>query len=253
MQHDSVEEISSDPLERAIILQNELISRATGSPNNGILYHELRVHFLSDEATKNLLPSFVRTCRTIGHFWSFIKDESATYDGRKKIIREAFAPLFDYLEGANRAPADTAISDTLATFDPEGVHTVWQKALSRRFDDPDGAITSARTLLETVCKRILDEAGETYSEKWDLPKLYNAVAGLLNIAPSQHTETVFKTILGSCKAIVDNLGGLRNKIGDAHGHGGKPVRVAPRHAALAVNLAGAMATFLVETWQERKK
>ena len=28
--------------------------------------------------------------------------------------------------------------------------------LQRRFDDPDGAITAARTLLETVCKHILD-------------------------------------------------------------------------------------------------
>ncbi|WP_246715459.1 abortive infection family protein [Rhizobium sp. BK512] len=35
----------------------------------------------------------------------------------------------------------------------------------------------------------------------------------------------------------------------AHGKGGKlPVRPSPRHANLAVNMAGAMATFLVETF-----
>ncbi|WP_334364405.1 abortive infection family protein [Bradyrhizobium sp. AZCC 1578] len=49
-------------------------------------------------------------------------------------------------------------------------------------------------------------------------------------------------------SVVEGLGSLRNKIGDAHGQGGKPVRPSARHAAqLAVNLAGAMATFL-DTW-----
>jgi hypothetical protein len=75
----------------------------------------------------------------------------------------------------------------------------------------------------------------------------------LHIAPSQHTEDAFKRILGGCTSVVEGLGTLRNKIGDAHGKGGKPVRAAPRHAQLAVNLAGAMATFIVETWIAQKK
>lgn len=160
-------------------------------------------------------------------------------------------PLFNHLEGANKAPVDTVASDVLQKFDADGVHTVWQKALARRHTDPDGAITSARTLLETVCKRILDEADETYSDRDDLPALYRAVAMKLQIAPSQHTEDAFKRILGGATSVVEGLGSLRNKIGDAHGQGGKPVRPSPRHAQLAVNLAGAMATFLVDTWIAR--
>jgi hypothetical protein len=39
-----------------------------------------------------------------------------------------------------------------------------------------------------------------------------------------------------------------NRIGDAHGRGVDAVRVEPRYARLAVNMSGAMATFLVETW-----
>jgi len=89
----------------------------------------------------------------------------------------------------------------------------------------DGAITSARTLLETVCKRILDEADETYSDRDDLPALYRAVAMKLQIAPSQHTEDAFKRILGGATSVVEGLGSLRNKIGDAHGQGGKPSRI----------------------------
>jgi hypothetical protein len=40
--------------------------------------------------------------------------------------------------------------------------------------------------------------------------------------------------------------------GDAHGQGRNPIRPTPRHAELAVNLAGTMAAFLVSTWKEIK-
>jgi hypothetical protein len=46
------------------------------------------------------------------------------------------------------------------SIDIRSVSEMWHKALDRRTDDPDGAITAARTLLETVCKHILDELGE---------------------------------------------------------------------------------------------
>ena len=41
----------------------------------------------------------------------------------------------------------------------------------------------------------------------------------LNFAPSQHTEETFKRILGGVTGVVEGLGSLRNKIGDAHGRG----------------------------------
>ncbi|MDG1319996.1 MAG: abortive infection family protein [Paracoccaceae bacterium] len=47
---------------------------------------------------------------------------------------------------------------------------------------------------------------------------------------------------------------LRNRLSDSHGRGGRlPVRPSPRHASLAVNTAGAIATFLVETFNERSR
>jgi hypothetical protein len=47
--------------------------------------------------------------------------------------------------------------------------------------------------------------------------------------------------------VGEGLGFLRNRISDAHGQGPRPVRPLPRHAQLAVNLAGAV-TYIVETW-----
>lgn len=148
-------------------------------------------------------------------------------------------------------PADAPISEMLSTFDAEGVAAVWAKALARRSSDASGAITAARSLLETVAKHIIEARGGSYGTSDDLPKLYRAAAELLSLAPDQHTEKVFKEILGSCQSIVNSLGALRNRLGDSHGTGRRPAKPAPRHAELAVNLAGAMATFLVATHLSR--
>lgn len=246
-------ELPGTSLERAIMLQNMLISISENGDLDQELYSQLRTEFMQGNA-RSLLPPFVRTCRDKGQLWGHLKSVASgggSWEARRTHVYAAFQPLLDHLEVRKATPADSTISETLLTFDQDGVHRAWEKALSRREDDPEGAITSARTLLETVCKRILDEAGESYGED-DLPKLYGKTASALNLAPSQHTEEAFKSILGGCHTVVQSLGTLRNRIGDAHGQGRSPVRPAPRHAALAVNLAGSMATFLVETWQARK-
>ena len=61
--------------------------------------------------------------------------------------------------------ADSVISASLASFDPQGVYAIWTRALERRERDTEGAITLARTLLEEVCKHIIEGAGEIYAEK----------------------------------------------------------------------------------------
>lgn len=43
---------------------------------------------------------------------------------------------------------------------------------------------------------------------------------------------------------------MRNALGDAHGKGQASATPQIRHAELAVNLAGAMAVFLVQSWED---
>lgn len=116
-----------------------------------------------------------------------------------------------------------------------------------------GTITIAKTILESTCKYILDDSNIEYkANKIELPELYKKTAKELNRSPSQHTGEVFKKILGGCSGIVNGLGSLRNKLGDAHGKGKAQIKPPPRHAELAVNLSGAMELFLVETYNENK-
>jgi hypothetical protein len=53
------------------------------------------------------------------------------------------------------------------------------------------------------------------------------------------------------ETVVDGLEALTHPRTDAHGTGAAGLRPAARHAELAVNLAGTMATFLLATWESR--
>jgi hypothetical protein len=242
------DEVESMPLDEvALELENLLVGHATGSSGSESRYRALRTRLLND-LPKDQIPSFVRTCRGLGQFWGFAK-KWATYAERRRVIWDAFAPVHEWVERGT-SPAAEATAESLTALDAEHVSRAWQKALERRSSDPEGAITAARTMLESVCKMILDNNKIAYSDD-DLPKLYKKVADAMQLSPSDHTEQAFKQILGGCYSVVNGLATLRNKLSDSHGQGGKPVRPAPRHADLAVNLAGAMATFLVETWVAR--
>ena len=240
-------------LEKVERMQDALVSFATGGRFDGDdpEYKKLRSELLERADVREKLPKLVRRYRDLGQFWQFIKFEYATYAERREFLWDSFRPAIEHLESVDRAPGLQPIGEALEKFDADNVHAAWQKALDRRAADPEGAITAARTLLESVCKHILDDVGAEYAEDGDLPKLWASCAENLKLAPRQHQEKLFKTILGNCQSVVNSLGALRNKIGDAHGAGRRAVRPKPRHAELAVNLAGAMASFLVSTWKER--
>lgn len=233
-------------------LKAMLVARATGDLSGPEReYQRLRQQLMANPATRAKLPMLVRSCRTLFEFWGYIQPKFSRYQERRNFLKEEFEPLLSMMEAST--PAEASAEDVLTRLDWSHVQAAWSKALERKATDPDGAITAARTLLESVCKHILDEAPIEYDPRADLPKLYGQTAQRLNLAPSLHTERVFKQILGGCHAVVEGLGALRTRVGDAHGQGKKAVKPKPRHAELAVNLAGAMATFLAQTWEEVRR
>jgi hypothetical protein len=232
-------------------MQNVLVCRATGERAEQFDYDEARTAVLVDPSLAARVPRFVHSCRDLSQFWGYIKQLFPQYQQRRDHIWSELRPAFEYLEAGARNPATTQASDILLVVDAPHVVLAWQAAFMRKDSDPEGAITIARTLLESVCKHILDKAAISYDDTWDLPKLYGNASEQLNLAPQQHSELVFKQILGGCRSVVEGLGALRNKHGDAHGKGIKHVRPSARHASLAVHLAGGVASFLIETFEER--
>ncbi len=228
--------------------QDGIVARATGSDFDNQLYTTVRTKLIGNKTLEKLLPDWIKTKRTIDQFWTFIKGRFSTYQERRQYLWEEFAPVLNYLETKSTSPLEESIA-----FDEVHIHTQWQKALERKQLEPEGAITSARTLIESILKYILDEQEIKYDDGADLPELYKEVAKSLNLAPEQHQEQIFKQILGGASGIISGLGALRNKLGDAHGKSKKSVKPLERHSELAVNLAGSIAIFLFKTFQETKK
>src|SRR5712691_6658119 len=122
-----------------------------------------------------------------------------------------------------------------------------EKCNERLNRDPDGAITAARSLIEGACKQILKDRDVAYSNATNLPGLYGLVANELELDPGKEADQALRKILSGCMTTVNGLAELRNIHGDSHGKAPGTSRPAQRHARLAVALAAAFATFLLET------
>ena len=248
-----MDELKTD-YEKVDCFVNILIDRATGGLQEDDMYRVLRQYFMQDPNMSLLLPSWITRQRSLRQFWDYIKNKYSSYAERRTFLWHEFNTLLLYCESGNHFPAETDISQGLTSFDSESINRAWQRTILRQNEDPEGAITAARSLLESVCKHILDNLGIEYnSGKLELHQLYKKVAKELNLSPDQHSEQIFKQILGGCSSIIHGLGSLRNSLGDAHGKGVKHVRPSSRHARLAVNLSGSMALFLVETYSKVKE
>ena len=121
--------------------------------------------------------------------------------------------------------------------------------------DPRLAIGTAKELIETVCKTILDDRNVVVGDD-DLGKIVRAVAKELRLEPSgispetKGADTVRRT-LSNLGQLSQGLAELRNLYGTGHGRTGSSGPIKPRHAKLAVGAAATLATFLLETHIEQ--
>lgn len=122
---------------------------------------------------------------------------------------------------------------------------------------PHVAIGTAKELVETCCKSILEEKGIPCNDTWKLMKLLRETTKTLKLTPedipdSANAASSIKQILGSLSAVVQGIAELRNHYGSGHGKDGKFIGLKSRHAKLAVGAASTLAMFLLETLDARK-
>jgi len=126
-----------------------------------------------------------------------------------------------------------------------GVRQQWMTAASRIPSSPAGAITAARTLLESTCKTILSELVEVPDSSGDLGRLYKQVRVKLGIDPKQGASQAVHQMVNGLIQVVDGLAGLSNSAGDRHGLVGGTKITELSFASLAVHAAGTVCVFLV--------
>jgi hypothetical protein len=117
---------------------------------------------------------------------------------------------------------------------------------------PHVAIGIAKELIETCCKKILEERNIEIDKNWDLIALLKNTNKELQLQPEDVAENkkaakTIKSILGSLIAVVHGICELRNEYGSGHGKSAKFQGLGPRHAKLAVGASTTLAIFLLET------
>lgn len=118
--------------------------------------------------------------------------------------------------------------------------------------DYDGAITNARSLLESVLQDIelkIISKNQKYDGK--INKLYKRVQKLLNLDPDRKDiSDSLKQLLGGIVTIVSGISSIRNSMSDAHTRSYKPAK---HHAKLAVNSVYTICMFLLDSFEYQVK
>lgn len=149
-----------------------------------------------------------------------------------------------------------ALANAIVVIDFDTVTRDLDRALMSAEQDPEDAVTSACSVVESVCRSVLIELGLPLPQKKDVQGLYQAIREPLGLSPDKpgvpdEIAGDVRTILGGLNSIVNGVGSLRTHGGDAHGRERGYRRVDSRIARLAIHSASTVSLFLVETWQKQ--
>ena len=156
---------------------------------------------------------------------------------------------------SKQQPLDETIQALAASLDLEGLNKEVSRLERATDEDPSLAVGTAKEMVETVCKTILQErTGSSPTE--DLPRLVRAVAKELSLLPDSIPSNakgsdVMRRLLSNLNQVAQGLAELRNLYGTGHGRDGRFIGIKPRHARLAVGAATTLSVFLLETHLER--
>lgn len=118
--------------------------------------------------------------------------------------------------------------------------------------DPGQAIGSAKEMVETVAKTILNARGVSYTAAADLLVLGRLVFATLKQLPDDvpngsRGSDVLRRTLSNLMSVVQGIAELRGLYGTGHGQLGTSKGLHARHAKLVVGAAATLATYWVET------
>lgn len=175
---------------------------------------------------------------------------------KKWIERDGFSYATGKLTAVGKHHALEHISDAVRPFDLPELHRQIQRMQAAVEDDPALAIGTAKELVESVCKTILEQRQISFPEDADIGQLVKEARKALGLIPESIPNSAkgaesIRRLLSNLGNVAQGLGELRNLYGTGHGKGGAVKGLYPRHARLAVGTAATLSTFLFETHTER--
>jgi Abortive infection C-terminus/AbiJ N-terminal domain 3 len=160
--------------------------------------------------------------------------------------------------GVGVTPAIVAAKHTLGGTDPGYIAQQITRMEAAVLNDPALAIGTAKELVETCCKTILEARNIAFSSSADIPELVKLTVKELALTPdkipdrAKASETI-KRLLSNLATITQGIAELRNLYGTGHGKAAGAKGLGSRHAKLAVGAASTLAVFLAETHNEKPR
>lgn len=121
-------------------------------------------------------------------------------------------------------------------------------------DKPGIAVSFCRTLIETTCKTILIDRGQTPDEAWEAPKLISETTKFLHLGihDSGHNDAKLKggaeKLVRGVNTIIDGVVEIRNAHGAAaHGSDAYAPMLDARYAEILARATDAVVGFLFKT------
>lgn len=140
------------------------------------------------------------------------------------------------------------VDEIAASDNKSALRNSWDRAIERSKNDPMGSITAANSFLESVMKWIVEHSGQPVPE--NRKKLFELTVTLVSDCLPSGQDSA---ILGHFDTIMRELGSLRSKIGDAHGATSTTRPPSSSQAMLSVNLAGSLALYLLDSFDEQNR
>jgi len=184
------------------------------------------------------------------------------YHGNISQINSLFCKIrkrtttFDYCKKCSLPVAETTrqiVSTARGLFEKYGFYSAYKdiekarKAI--RDGDPEGAVTSSISCLESTMRICHEELKKPLPKKKQLSDLWKSTRDILefdNMDPTGATETLINSLSG----VVIHLAGLRNALGDAHGKGKIPPEASESIAELALNVASSLSTAIIRIFKQ---
>lgn len=117
-------------------------------------------------------------------------------------------------------------------------------------NNPGLAFDLSKTVVESTCKSILKDRGDSYEETWDLPRLLKETTSRIRLIPDGCMEdpdvaTRLKKTLGGLQTTIQGICEMRNTHGFAsHGKDALSPQLDHVHALLVARSADAIVNFL---------
>jgi len=205
-----------------------------------------------------ILPSFIKECRSINEAVECVihegENNNVTNSSLKSYISRTFNEYIDYIE---EKQIDVQI------FQVEAINVPKREALTYRSildeiekceerissGDYTGAVTSAKTLVEGVCKEILLNIPQAnISNNTKLPALFKEVRNNLSLNPDDpKMNDSLKKVISGLNSLVAGINEIRNNYGDSHTITEHLIK--EHHALVVVNSAKTLTNFLFGTYQ----